>query len=51
MEFQFDLVWQPQLDGDRAAEALAEGLVSEPVIVINPAVPEHPLFIQHLYQP
>ncbi|MCU0959795.1 MAG: hypothetical protein MUF48_06790 [Pirellulaceae bacterium] len=51
MEFQFDLVWQPRLDGDPAAAALAEGLVSEPVMVINPALTEHPLLQQHLFTP
>ena len=51
MEFQFDLVWRPQLAGDPAAAALASALVTDPVIVLNPALPEHPLFIQDLYQP
>jgi len=51
MEFQFDLVWRRQLDGDRAAETLADALVTEPVIVINPSLAEDPLLIRHLYQP
>jgi hypothetical protein len=51
MEFQFDLVWREQLDGDRAAETLADGLVNEPVIVINPGLPEHPLLMRHLFRP
>jgi hypothetical protein len=51
MEFQFDLVWRQQLDGEIAAETLADGLVSEPVIVINPPLPEHPLLMQHLFRP
>ena len=51
MEFQFDLAWRPQLAGDAEAAALAESLVAEPVMVINPAMPEHPLLLRHLYRP
>ncbi len=51
MEFQFDLVWHQQLDGDAAAAKLASGLLSEPVMAINPAIPEHPLLMQHLFTP
>ena len=51
MEFQFDLAWRRQLAGDAEAAALAESLVAEPVMVINPAMPEHPLFLRHLYRP
>jgi hypothetical protein len=49
MEFQFDLVWQPTASGDAAA--LAESLTTEPVTVINPALPEQPSLLKHLYQP
>jgi hypothetical protein len=51
MEFQFDLVWRERLEGDGEAEALAGALVTEPVMVINPALAEHPLFLEHLYAP
>jgi hypothetical protein len=51
MEFQFDLVWREQLAGDAAAEALADTLVSEPVLVLNPSLPENPLFLERLYRP
>lgn len=51
MEFQFDLVWKNQLNGDAEASAIAGALVSEPVMVINPAMPEHPLFLEDLYRP
>lgn len=51
MEFQFDLLWRSHLAGDAEAERLAEALVVEPVIVLNPSLPEHPLFLRHLYQP
>ena len=51
MEFQFDLVWRHQLADEREAESLAGALVTEPVMVLNPSLPEHPLFIQDLYQP
>jgi hypothetical protein len=51
MEFQFDLVWRNRLGDDREAEALADALVTEPIMVLNPSLPEHPLFLQHLYTP
>jgi len=51
MEFEFDWVWRKELGEDRQAAALAGGLVNEPVMVLNPALPEHPLFLRHLYQP
>ncbi len=51
MQFQFDLVWRNGLRGDAEAEALAGALVTDPVMVINPALPEHPLLIKGLYRP
>jgi hypothetical protein len=51
MEFQFDLAWRKQVNGDAEAAALADGLVTEPVMVVNPALSEHPLFLKHLYRP
>lgn len=51
MEFQFDLAWCEQLAGDTAARALADTLVSELVPVLNPSLPESPLFLQRLYHP
>jgi len=51
MEFQFDLVWRSQLGSDHEAESLASALVTEPVMVLNPSLPEHPLFLQDLYKP
>ena len=50
MEFQFEIAWRPQLAADAAA-SLAETLVSEPVMVLNPALPEQPVFIKNLYRP
>ena len=51
MEFQFDLAWRGQLAGDSEAEALANTLVSELVPVLNPLLPENPVFLQRLYRP
>jgi predicted AlkP superfamily pyrophosphatase or phosphodiesterase len=51
MEFQFDLVWRPGATGDSETEKLAEALVAEPVVVINPSLPENPAVMKHLYQP
>jgi hypothetical protein len=49
MEFQFDLLWQPTPTAEAAA--LAESLTTEPVMVINPALPEQQSFLEYLYQP
>jgi hypothetical protein len=51
MEFQFDMVWRANLEGDAAADTLAQALVTEPVLVINPAFPENPAMMQRLFQP
>jgi hypothetical protein len=51
MEFQFDIVWRKQLAGDAEAASLATALVTDPVIVINPAMPENPLFMKNLFRP
>ncbi|MCZ7639453.1 MAG: hypothetical protein M5U12_27460 [Verrucomicrobia bacterium] len=51
MEFQFDLVWRAELADDREADALAQTLTTDPVIVLNPALPEHPLLLEHLFRP
>lgn len=47
MEFQFDLVWQAT--AEPPAAVLAEALVVEPVVLINPAGPEDPRVARHLY--
>jgi hypothetical protein len=51
MEFQFDLTWRKDVAGDSEAEVLAESLATEPVMVINPALPEDPRLIERLYRP
>lgn len=51
MEFQFDLVWRSRIADDAEAARLADGLMTEPVMVINPSLAEHPLYLQHLYRP
>jgi hypothetical protein len=51
MEFQFDLAWRQRLTGDSEVEALATTLVSELVPVLNPILPENPVFLQRLYRP
>jgi hypothetical protein len=51
MEFQFDLAWEKTLSGDAAAEQLAESLLAEPQVVINPKGKENRLFLERLYRP
>jgi hypothetical protein len=49
MEFQFDLVWQVQ--SKDPAQDLAEALVTDPIVLINPASLEDPRVVRILYQP
>jgi len=51
MEFQFDLAWRAELGGDAGAEALAEALVAEPVLVLNPPLSENPAILERLHRP
>ncbi len=51
MEFQFDLAWRPKLESDQAADTLANTLVTDPVLVINPALPENPAMLDRLFKP
>ena len=48
MEYQFDLVWKENI-GD-AAE-LADAVLAEPVVLMNPAYEPSPLLLKHLYRP
>jgi hypothetical protein len=50
MEFQFDVCWREKLDGV-PVEDLAETLVAEPQVLIQPALPENPIYIRRLYRP
>lgn|GEM_PF-221738 len=50
MEFQFDLCWRDKLQA-ADAPALAETLLSEPQVLINPALQEDPIFVHRLYEP
>lgn len=51
MEYQFDLVWHPQPGDDSASRALAETLLSEPVMVLNPLPEENPIVLKRLFTP
>jgi hypothetical protein len=50
MEFQFDLCWREKLAA-AAVEDLAETLVAEPQVMIQPGLKEDPIFIRRLYKP
>ncbi len=52
-EFRFDLAWQPSdsIKTARDAARLAETLLSEPQLVIQPALNEDPIFMNRLYKP
>ena len=49
MEFQFDLLWQPKTATPVAD--LAETLVTEPLVLINPDRAEDQRVLKHLYGP
>lgn len=48
MEFQFELAWRNTMP---APDELAETLVSEPVILINPSARESPELMKNLFRP
>ena len=48
MEFQWELAWAPKID-DPAA--LAETLVSEPLVVVQPGLKESPELMKSLFTP
>ncbi len=48
MEFQFELAWAPKI-ADPAA--LAETLVSEPLVVVQPGLKESPELLKSLFTP
>ncbi len=49
MEFQFDLVWYPDAAG--SAHDLAEALVTDPVVLLNPGTREDARVVENLYRP
>ena len=51
MEFQFEFSWQPPDAPTGNPAELAATLVSEPQVVINPDLPESPIFMKRLHQP
>jgi alpha-mannosidase len=48
MEFQFDLAWREKIG---SAGQLADALVFEPVVLINPAARESPELMEDLFRP
>lgn len=52
-EFQFTLAWKPAEAIKNANDAanLAEALLAEPQLVIQPALKEDPIFMERLYKP
>ncbi len=51
MEFQFDLVWREKMNGAGEAQALADSLSSDPVVLINGAGADDSFTLQRLFQP
>jgi hypothetical protein len=48
LEFQFDIAWRPRIDDPFA---LAEALVSDPLVLLTPAAAPDPLVQKHLLRP
>ena len=51
MDFQFDLVWRPDLPASLSEGDLAVTLSSDPVLLINPSGPTDKLYLKWLFQP
>jgi hypothetical protein len=51
MEFQFDLVWLEKAEGAAQITDLAQALVTDPVVMINPSLKEDSRVSQRLYRP
>ncbi len=47
MEFQFDLVWKEKIDNPAA---LAETLMADPAVLLNPSARPDPLFLKYLWK-
>lgn len=51
MEFQFDPVWREKVENAAQIQALADTLVSEPVVLINSGGADNPTVMQRLLRP
>jgi hypothetical protein len=51
LEFQFDLAWSAKPMPPANIEAFADALSTDPLVHINPGVPDEPLYIERLFKP
>ncbi len=51
MEFRFDLIWSDRVRRPDEAAAVAEALLAEPQVFIQPGLKEDPIVIERLYRP
>jgi hypothetical protein len=51
MEFRFEISWRKAVGGPAEVEEIAGSLLAEPVVAINPALPESPVLIERLFTP
>ncbi len=51
LEFQFDMALQPPGRPAVDPARLAETLQTEPQVIINPSLKEHPIFLDRLHRP
>jgi len=51
LEYQFDIAWSAKPVPPSSVEALSDALTSDPLVHINPAAAEEPLYLQRLFKP
>jgi hypothetical protein len=51
LEFQFDLVWHPAGEARERPDDLAQALTTEPLVVIQPSLPEDPRVAERVFRP
>ena len=51
MDFSFDLKWQPGIGEKMHVPDIANTLVSDPVLLLNPDKPADPLYQKYIFQP
>jgi hypothetical protein len=51
MDFSFNLKWQPGIGEKMHVSDIANTLVSDPVLLLNPDKPADPLYQKYIFQP
>jgi hypothetical protein len=51
LEFQFDIAWQSPSQANVDPARLANTMLSEPQVVVNPKLQSNPIFLERLHRP